>query len=108
MRGLPAAWAVDQAAALARETRVHEERVGALIADLGGSPPSPAPPAGSEPGSRSELYARAFQAERSLLAGYRDLAALLPGPALLPPLAVLVAEEGRHLQRLIDLYRRYS
>lgn len=99
---------MDQAAALARETRVHEERVGALIADLGGSPPSPAPPAGSEPGSRDELYARAFQAERSLLAGYRDLAALLPEPALLPPLAILVAEEGRHLQRLIDLYRRYS
>ncbi|MBI2461919.1 MAG: ferritin-like domain-containing protein [Candidatus Rokubacteria bacterium] len=105
---LPPTAPVELVAELARETEAHGARVAALIVALGGHPPPPASAAGPGTGSRGDLYSRVFQAERSLLAGYRDLVALLPDPAVLPPLVTLVGDEGRHLNRLLDLYRRYS
>lgn len=108
LASLPPTAPVEQVAELARETQAHGDRVRELIVALGGSPRPPA--SGDGPGTRSrgELYSRAFEAERRLLGGYRDLAALLSAPALRPSLVALAAEEGRHLQHLVNLYRRYS
>jgi len=105
---LSSAAVADQVAAMAREAQTHGEWVLELILALGGTPPASPPDARELAVSRGELYSRAFRAERSLLAGYRDLAALLPDPAVLPPLVALIGDEGRHLNRLVDLYRRYS
>lgn len=78
--------------------------------DIVGRPPSigaaSTPPVGAM--RREDLFARAFQGERSLEVAYRELGSLLGDPARCPPLAGLLADTARQRARLTDLYLRYS
>jgi hypothetical protein len=60
------------------------------------------------PGGRSDLFARAFEAESTLDAAFREIGALLGDPARCPALPPLAAESARHRARLRELYLRYS
>jgi rubrerythrin len=60
------------------------------------------------PEDRAELFARAFEAERTLAAAFREIGALLGDPARCPGLRPLAAESVRHRALLRDLYLRYS
>ena len=61
------------------------------------------------PGGRTDLlFARAFEAESTLDAAFREIGALLGDPARCPGLPPLAAESARHRARLRELYLRYS
>ncbi len=95
---------------------LKRERVAALAAlapvldpdadGTAGLPPHGVLDAGPE--RRADVFARAFTAERTLEAAYREIAALLGDPARCPGLDGLIAESAHHRRRLRDLYLRYS
>jgi hypothetical protein len=60
------------------------------------------------PESRSDLFGRAFAAERSLDAALREIGALLGDPARCPGLWPVAVEAARHRSLLRDLYLWYS
>jgi hypothetical protein len=82
------------------------EAVGRLAPQ--GPPAEPSPRPAGELDERGALFSRAFPAERALAVAYRELAALLPDPAIFPPLGILSAESAGHQARLRELYLRYS
>jgi hypothetical protein len=59
-------------------------------------------------GGRTGPFARAFEAESTLDAAFREIGALLGDPARCPGLPPLAAESARHRARLRELYLRYS
>jgi predicted oxidoreductase len=59
-------------------------------------------------GSRTDLFARAFEAESTLAVAFREIGALLGDPARCPALPPLAAQSTRHRSRLRELYLRYS
>jgi len=81
-----------------------------LDADAGAGSALPAPPAvlPAPPERRAGLFARAFEAERTLQVAYREVLVLLDDPARCPDLPALAASSPRHRALLRDLYLRYS
>jgi hypothetical protein len=57
---------------------------------------------------RPALFARAFDAERTLDAAFREIGALLGDPARCPELQTLAVESARHRSLLRNLYLGYS
>ena len=91
----------------------HAAALEPLARALGAAPTSPtsvatagAPRAAGD--SPAALFGEAFQGERALDVVYRELAALLAGPDLLPELPDLAAGAARARGRLRELYLRYS
>ncbi len=76
-------------------------------ADAGAVPP-PRPTLEVPVERRSDVFVRAFHGERQLEAAYRELLALLGGPALWPELAGLATGSARHRSLLRNLYLWYS
>jgi hypothetical protein len=73
--------------------------------DGASEPPRSPPP---RPERRSDLFARAFEAERALEVAYREVLALLGDPECCPELVTLAGGSARHRALLRDLYLRYS
>jgi hypothetical protein len=73
--------------------------------DVAPEPPRTPPPL---PERRSDLFARAFEAERALEVAYREVLALLGDPEGCPELVTLAGGSARHRALLRDLYLRYS
>ncbi len=100
-------------AELADAKRRHVAALGAsaatVAADAGA--PATAPPVAAVDApleQRSELFARAFRAERRVAQSYRELATLLGWAAEPPTLGQLTREAAEHRARLRTLYVRYS
>ena len=81
-----------------------------LDADAGAGSALPEPPAvlPAPPERRAGLFARAFEAERTLEGAYREVLVLLDDLARCPDLPALAAGSARHRKLLRDLYLRYS
>lgn len=77
-----------------------------LIGASGSTPRAPLDP--SRVAERADFFARAFQAERALEVGYRELGALLAESMNPPGLRELVADAARHRELIRQLYVRYS
>jgi hypothetical protein len=98
--------------ALAKEAQVARAgEVFAPVGDLDTPLPSRfrAPAARvAAPDRRAERFQEAFQGERELEVGYRELAALVAETGLLRGLDDLARWAARHRARLRELYLRYS
>jgi hypothetical protein len=95
-------------AALTELARAKAARVAELEAWLGpaAAAAAAAPPDGVP--TRDVFFARAFQGERALEVGYRELGGLLGGAARLPGLPELLAGATRQREQVRRLYVRYS
>ena len=81
-----------------------------LVPEAGDGDVAPGPRGTSPalPERRSDVFARAFEAERALEVAYREVLALLGDPGRSPELATLAGGSARHRALLRDLYLRYS
>ncbi len=104
-------------AALEELTREKEAQVTALarlapvLAEDGAEAPvEPSRPGPRDAGvaQRSDLFTRAFQAERTLEGGYRELLVLLGSQAVRSEVAGLFQASARHRNLLRTLYLWYS
>ncbi len=92
----------------AKRTRVAAlTGLGPVLAAADAVPP-PRPTLEVHVERRSDVFVRAFHGERELEAAYRELLALLGGPALWPELAGLATGSARHRSLLRNLYLWYS
>jgi hypothetical protein len=91
----------ELAQAKAARVAMLEGLVGAVAAG------APAPSNGL-PASRADVFARAFQGERALEGGYRELGTLVGDAREVPWLQELAADAARHRDLVRHLYVRYS